>query len=311
MMKRYIVARNAFTVAAPEGLRAWELIEPRFRPFAAVGAAEKPVLEVDIRAGELPECVAERIYEPGHGGVGVIEGRASRLPDGGTVMEFSHVDEPGTRLMMTMPREFDRAEIVIKPMGDANDANFLTHALMIAYMLSTCGNGTLLIHASAVVYAGRAYLFQGKSGTGKSTHAALWTRNVAGAQLLNDDNPVIRAAADGLTAMAYGSPWSGKTSCYRNLAAPIGALVRIVRDSENFLRRLDPLRGYASLTASIFFMPFLSEELRGIRHRAIERLAMTIPCCEMHCRPDADAALTCKAGVAERRKKLTNKITDR
>ncbi len=40
-------------------------------------------------------------------------------------------------------------------------------------------------------------------------------------------------------------------------------------------------------------MPFVSDELREIRHKVIERLAMSVRCYEMHCRPDADAALTC------------------
>lgn len=291
MKEFYIVAENAFAVSVPDGLPGWEALKPRFRPFAAP-AVENPVLEVDIKVMRIPECDAEVIYEPVHAGIGLIVSRASRLPDGCLIMEFGlSGHEP--RLRMKMTTELNRAEIVLAPDGDSNDTYFLAHAVMIAFMLATTGNGTLLIHASAVLFEGRAYLFQGKSGTGKSTHAALWTRHVDGAELLNDDNPLIRFTPDG-QPMAYGSPWSGKTDCYRNEAAPVGAFVRIVRAKENALRRLAPLNAYASLTTSVFFMPFLSDMLREKRHKVIERLAGSVPCCEMNCRPDADAALTCR-----------------
>lgn len=296
MKQLYIVAQNAFTVSVADGLPAWKALESRFRPFASA-KGERLVLEIDIKSLPIPACDAERIYEPVHSGIGFISARASRLPDGSLVMEFMHVPESKPRAWMQMPPELNHAEIVIAPDGDKNDHYFLTHALMIAFMLATCGNGTLLIHASSVLSGGKAYLFQGRSGTGKSTHAALWTKNISGAELLNDDNPVIRFSADG-EAMAYGSPWSGKTHCYRNASAPISAFVRIVRAKENTLHRLPPLRAYASLTASVFFMPFLSDELREIRHKTIERLVAAVPCCEMHCLPDADAALTCQRGLS-------------
>lgn len=298
MKQQFLIGRNAVSVSLPDNMPAWLAIESRYTPFAT-GESVKPVLEVEIRAEEsLPESESEMIYEPAHAGIDIITSRASRKSDGSLVMEFKHIHQSHRRLWMMMSPQRDRAEIVIAPEDDENDSYFLTHALMVAYMLATTGNGTLMIHASTVLYAGKAYMFQGKSGTGKSTHASLWTANIEGAELLNDDNPVIRFTADG-TAMAYGSPWSGKTHCYRNVAAPIGALVRIVRARENELRRLPVLQAYASLTTSVGFLPFLSEEAREMRHKTIERLIGAVECCEMHCRPDADAALTCMAALTK------------
>lgn len=301
MNHTYIVAQNALAVSVADELPAWREIEPRFRPFEVADGGELAGCDVmsvavDITCGPLPRIVGEVVYEPEYGGIGFITSRALRLADGGIVMEFGHVSEHEPRLWMKMPQKLDRADIALAPDGDDNDAYFLSHALMIAYMLGTCGNGTLLIHSSAVAYDGKAFMFQGKSGTGKSTHAALWTKHIEGADLLNDDHPVIRIEADG-TAMAYGSPWSGKTHCYRNVSALIGAFVRIVRGEVNELRKLPPLRAYASLTASVFFLPFLSEELRDMRHKMIERLAEGVACYEMHCRPDAEAAQVCRDGV--------------
>lgn len=296
MKQLYIVAQNAFTIATAGDVPAWEALRPRFAPFAA-SRAQAPVLEVEIRSGSQPECDAERIYEPADNEISVISARACSLPDSGLMLEFRHIAERKPRVWMKMPAQLDRAEITVDGAGDGSDPSFLTHALMIAYTLATARTGTLMIHASSVVCGGKAYLFQGRSGTGKSTHASLWVGNVAGAELLNDDNPAIRVADDG-TATAYGSPWSGKTPCYRNVSAPVGAFVRIVRDGKNYLSRLDPLRSYASLTASVFFMPFAGEDLIAIRHKTIERLAADTACCEMHCRPDADAAVTCSRALS-------------
>ncbi|MDE7443584.1 MAG: hypothetical protein K2M65_05420, partial [Muribaculaceae bacterium] len=270
----------------------------RFSPFATTETTEQ-ALEVEIQTAEvLPQCDGEKIYEPDHAGIDIITSRASRLADGSLVMEFKHIHQNHRRLWMRMSPRKDRARIVMVPEDDANDPYFLTHALMIAFMLATTGNGSLMVHAATVIYDGKAYMFQGRSGTGKSTHAALWTANIPGAELLNDDNPIIRFSADG-TAMVYGSPWSGKTHCYRNVGAPIGAMVRIVRSQTNELRQLDDLRAYASLTTTVSFLPFLSKEERDVRHQTIERLVGAVECCEMHCRPDADAALTCMASLTK------------
>lgn len=295
MKQQYIVAGNAFTVSTPDdGLAVWRTLDSQYGPFEVSPAVKNSevVLQIDIRVDSLPDCDATTIYEPEHARIGLVESRASRMADGCFIFEFSHIADGRRRIWMKMPPELNRAEVILTPEGDSDDPYFVTHAVMIAYLLATGGNGTIVIHASVVTFAGKAYLFQGKSGTGKSTHAALWTQNIAGAELLNDDHPVIRFVADGVVKV-YGSPWSGKTPCYRNISAEVGAFVRIVRGDENELRRLSPLTAYASLTSSVFFLPFFSDKAKEVRHKTIELLAMTTPCCEMHCRPDADAALTC------------------
>ena len=67
----------------------------------------------------------------------------------------------------------------------------------------------IAIHSSTIECEGRAVLFLGESGTGKSTHTRLWQEHIPGARLLNDDSPIIRMYQG--QATAFGSPWSGKT----------------------------------------------------------------------------------------------------
>lgn len=49
----------------------------------------------------------------------------------------------------------------------------------------------IAIHSSTIECEGRAVLFLGESGTGKSTHTRLWQEHIPGARLLNDDSPII------------------------------------------------------------------------------------------------------------------------
>ena len=92
-------------------------------------------------------------------------------------------------------------------------ARLYRFALWVGYGLMTLPYGTIAVHSSCIVYRDRAVLFLGESGTGKSTHTRLWREHVEGAFLLNDDSPVLRVEDD--VVRVYGSPWSGKTPCYR------------------------------------------------------------------------------------------------
>lgn len=91
----------------------------------------------------------------------------------------------------------------------------------------------MLIHASAVVKDGFAYLFSAPCGTGKSTHTSMW-RKVFGKDqvlMLNDDKPALRCE-DGKW-YAYGTPWSGKTAQNTNIRVPLGGVCILERGDEN------------------------------------------------------------------------------
>ena len=90
----------------------------------------------------------------------------------------------------------------------------------------------------------KAYLFLGPSGTGKSTHAQLWLQHIKDTQLINDDNPVIRGN------MVYGSPWSGKTPCYRKVRYPLGGLVVLSQAPHNKICRINGVQAYAAPPSS-------------------------------------------------------------
>ena len=178
----------------------------------------------------------------------------------------------------------------------------LNNSLMVLYALATAGLGTALFHSAVVSYKGRGYMFLGKSGTGKSTHARLWLKHVAGAELMNDDNPVVRFYDDvsGKSgAVVYGSPWSGKTPCYRNVQAPVGGIVLLSQAPYNRIVRLRGVQAYAALVTSISGKRWDRSLADGV-HATENSLAKNVPVWHLECLPDEAAARLCSENVAGR-----------
>lgn len=96
----------------------------------------------------------------------------------------------------------------------------------------------IVFHSSAIMVDGEAYLFTAPSGTGKSTHTALW-RELLGdrAVMVNDDKPIIRCV-DG-EFFVYGTPWTGKHKLGNNTRAKIKAICKIYQAKENVIKVAD------------------------------------------------------------------------
>ena len=176
----------------------------------------------------------------------------------------------------------------------------LNNSLMVLYALATASLGTALFHSAVVTYGGRGYMFLGKSGTGKSTHARLWLKHNEGSVLLNDDNPVVRIleTPDGArNVRVYGSPWSGKTPCYKNEEAELGGIVLLEQAPFNKIRRLRGVEAYAALVSSISGKRWDRSIADGL-HATENGLAMNAPVWFFQCLPDEDAAKVCLEAVA-------------
>ena len=167
----------------------------------------------------------------------------------------------------------------------------IDNAAMLVYAFATAGQRTLLFHSSVTVRHGMAYMFLGHSGTGKSTHSQQWMKAFDDAHLLNDDNPVVRLLPDG-TAQVYGSPWSGKTPCYKNESAPVKALVQLAQAPENKITKLKMTQAYPYILASVSGLKVLPEMMDRI-FDSIAALLDTTPVYRLECLPNIEAAQVC------------------
>lgn len=161
-------------------------------------------------------------------------------------------------------------------------------ALWIAYGLATLPLQTVAIHTSVIQYKGKTVLFLGESGTGKSTHTRLWRENIDGAVLLNDDSPILRII-DGKPWM-FGSPWSGKTPCYKKESYPLAACVRLSQAPHNKIRRLSIAQGYAAIHPSCPPDFAYDDTLYDHISNTIGDVLGQVPMYHLECLPDADAA---------------------
>lgn len=90
--------------------------------------------------------------------------------------------------------------------------------------------GRMILHASAVIYQDKAYVFTASSGVGKSTHAALWEEHF-GARILNGDKVILHISEQGV--MASGGPSAGSSCIYQNETVPVAAVFLLKQGSEN------------------------------------------------------------------------------
>jgi hypothetical protein len=105
------------------------------------------------------------------------------------------------------------------------------------------------LHAAAVVYHGRAYVFSAHSGVGKSTHASLWMNRYPGAFILNDDKPAIRMVQDGF--MVFGTPFSGKFAINVNEAYPLQGICFLEQREMNHIEELSETQAIVQLLEHI------------------------------------------------------------
>lgn len=115
----------------------------------------------------------------------------------------------------------------------------LNDFIMLSFIYSSAFFKTVMIHASSIILNDSGCAFIGPSGVGKSTHSQLWLQHISGSQLLNDDQPILRLMPDGAIYI-YGSPWSGKTPCYKNKGVRLCTLFFMQQAQEN---RTIPLSG--------------------------------------------------------------------
>lgn len=210
----------------------------------------------------------------------------------GWLFRVAQLAKAPTCCEIRMSADFRRATLTV--LADLKRVTLrfaIDNAVMLLFAFATAHKGILEMHASVVVHEGRARLFLGHSGTGKSTHARQWLAQYHTAYLLNDDNPVLRVDQDG-KIWVYGSPWSGKTPCYRNERVPVAAIVQLEQAPQNEIQPLAPAQAYAYMLSSCSGMKVLHEAMDGL-HDTISRIVLGVPMLKLRCLPDKAAARLC------------------
>ena len=179
----------------------------------------------------------------------------------------------------------------IAPHLDRDECEYINTGT--SFYLQLLKHQGLLLHASAVVLDGKAYLFTAPSGTGKSTHTQLWLKKFGSrAKILNDDKPALRKV-DGIW-YAYGTPWSGKYDLNIPEQAPLAGICILERGEEN---RIAPAAG--KTTVSFLMSQTVrppQKELAWNLLELMDDLMKQVPMWKLQCNTDIQAAqVSCDA----------------
>ena len=283
----YRVAGLAFAVELYEGIEL-ETRLSAYKPFVCNKTDDllfrMPVIVDDSGSPSKDECkwrllvndsfkdVISEIYVDTHGDyhyVSKLENKAGM---------WSSID---------YNREF--SDMKCRVHGDAGFQLFaLNNALMLMFALCSSTKETLLFHASVVKYEGKGYLFLGKSGTGKSTHSQLWLNHIKGCELLNDDYPAIRLING--KPCVFGTPWSGKTPCYKNEQVLVGGFIRLWQAPVNEIKRLSLFEAYGALLPTVTNMRW-EKKCADAVSVSIQKLIEDTPVFSLKNRPEKEAAV--------------------
>ena len=159
--------------------------------------------------------------------------------------------------------------------------------LRIVHTLVLARQGGFLLHSASAIRNGRAFLFAGVSGAGKTTISRLAPPDVT---LLTDEISYVRRSSvrereTGYTA--FGTPFTGELAKLgENVSAPIAALYLLAQGPENRIDPVAPGEAARSLLANVLFFAEDEELVQSTFHAAFEFVSR-VPVSRLTFVPDA------------------------
>ncbi|MDF2485721.1 MAG: hypothetical protein K0R46_1889 [Herbinix sp.] len=171
------------------------------------------------------------------------------------------------------------------PYGTAH-IEALFHAFRHAFLLYAQKKGIFALHSSSILYQNKVWLFSAPSGTGKSTQADLWQK-LYQVRILNGDLNLIHFQDS--IPMVSGLPWCGTSHIYSNDAFPLGGIVLLKKNENNFVLELTKTEQVLSVTQRLI-TPAWTEEMLSSNLEFSLDLVTRIPVFQLQCSKDSVAA---------------------
>ena len=215
------------------------LLQGHYAGFLTSGESSDIEFDVEIKAGHFEEGVPELQVKKMNGRWELMRG------------DF-HADwEPSRR----------RGRVVqgANPFG-------IDAVLRIVHSLIQAGQGGFLLHAASVIRNGKAFLFAGESGAGKTTISGLAPND---ATLLTDENSYVRRRGE--TYVAFGTPFTSAFSKPgQNTSAPISAMYVLAKGLKNRIDPIKPAEAVRAVLANVLFFAKDEQLVRAIFDTAFE-----------------------------------------
>lgn len=138
--------------------------------------------------------------------------------------------------------------------------------LRIIHTLVLARQGGFLLHAASALRNGKAFVFAGVSGAGKTTISRLAPDD---ATLLTDEISYVRKQGDGY--IAFGTPFTGELAKVgENVSAPVAAVYLLAKGSENKIEPVAASEAARSLLANLLFFAEDESLVQATFHAAFE-----------------------------------------
>lgn len=154
--------------------------------------------------------------------------------------------------------------------------------LRIVHTLLLANQGGFLVHSASAIRNGRAFLFAGDSGAGKTTISRLAPPD---ATLLSDE--ISYVSRQGKRYAAFGTPFTGELGCSgKNVCAELATVYFLAKGLENKVEPLTPAEACAALLQNILCFAHNPEVIHAVFHSAC-KFVCEVPARRLTFTPDA------------------------
>ncbi len=210
----------------------------------------------------------------------------------------------GNSYIFTFPEEYGIYEMKVSKDGSATDIYcfpsitkehtcHIFHALRFAFLIAAQLHGMFVIHSASILYKGKAWLFSGCSGTGKSTHTALWNK-IYNTPVLNGDLNII-SIKDNLP-VTYGLPWCGTSGIFTTASYPLGGIIFLKKAAVNNVVKLTNYDQALSIMQRMV-SPSWDVTLLQKNLDFAENIIQKIPVYRLDCTKEPEAASVIKSKI--------------
>lgn len=113
---------------------------------------------------------------------------------------------------------------------DETFTSTIFHAIRFSFLILAQQRNLYVLHSASLLYQDGAWLFSGRSGTGKSTHTALW-QSLFQTPILNGDLNLI--GMENGQPVVYGIPWCGTSGIHTAKTFPLSGIVFLKQANKN------------------------------------------------------------------------------
>ncbi len=270
-----------------------DFMRDRLLPYAAKDDEPAQMRLVSKTVSEIPIPAGEHVRT-------IHNTTVMRLSDGRLCVLSYYPKKEMYYHMCCYTEDFSDVEITVCPPPDTDlrgiDFEYAYTGFDFANRLGALGGAVL--HGSAIAYKGEGVIFSAPSGTGKSTHTALW-KQCFGEDVVhvNDDKPALRF--ENGKVLMYGAPWSGKTDLNANVCVPLKAVVFVQRAEENSIERLSLTDALGHIRNELV-QPYHDEKVGEKLVDVMIALAQSVPVYRLQCNMDPQAAMVARRGIFEK-----------